>query len=41
MANRRSALAAQGAAFDANGNISNYNNLISSAMNQINEVIGR
>ena len=41
MANRKSALVSQGAAFDSNGNIINYNNLIGSAMNKVNEIISR
>jgi hypothetical protein len=31
----------KGASFDANGNISNYNNLIGSATNNINSIISR
>ena len=41
MANRKSALVSQGATFDSNGNIINYNNLIGSAMNKVNEIISR
>ena len=41
LANKKAELASKGASFDANGNISNYNNLIGSAMNNVNSIISR
>ena len=41
LANKRAKLRSSGAEFDANGNVSNYNNLIGNAMNTVNEIISR
>ena len=41
LANKRAELVSKGASFDANGNISNYNNLVGSAMNNVNSIISR
>lgn len=41
LANKRAELVSKGASFDANGNISNYNNLVGNATNNINAIISR
>ena len=41
LADKRAKLRSSGAEFDANGNVSNYNNLIGNAMNTVNEIISR